>query len=523
MAFPSNFASKRYFYASYTNPDLEAVVSRFFLLTNSSLADPASEQVLLRHTRIGLSVNSGHLRFGPDGYLYVGFGDNGFLPEIPRNFSQDPSVVWGKILRIDVESSTNAYRIPPDNPFVGVPGYLPEIWALGLRNPWRFSFDRLTGDFFVADVGQIESEEINYKAAAAPAGLNYGWPVREGNHDYMGTNGFSTGPLASPVVEYRRGIAPTALIGGFVYRGAPSRMAGLYFYAEAYTGKIFALSPSTWDTQEVGTAPFFITTFGEDNAGNLYLADYVNGTIYQMDDSGAAAPPTFDPSPPVSHIELVTVSSLSPGVIIHYTMDGSDPDPADPSVFSGGVIAISSGTTLKARAFRSDLAPSSVSTATYTLKAARPAFTPPQGPLTNGVPVVIHSATPGATVRYTLDGAEPTASSPAYIQPIPYTNGVVLKARAFKSGFEESLVAEFMAGGLKIDRWFNSFYGLVLKWNSVAGLVYQIQVGDDLVNWRDLWEIQPGTGGEICLTNYITFPPPHRRFHRLCITDPPGL
>ena len=234
VVFPPGFATKQYFYVFY-NSGFDAgaaTISRFFVSsTNANVADPTTEQtVLMIPVDLGACYNlsGGLLMFGPDGYLYAATGDSGFCPD-STNQAQSTQRFEGKILRLDVESSTNAYRVPPDNPFVGNTNYLPEIWALGVRNPWKYSFDRANGDFYMGDVGQIESEEINFKPAATTTGQNYGWPIREGLHLYAGPDPAGI-PLTDPILEYLHTGPPASVTGGFVYRGpGPSRMSGIYF------------------------------------------------------------------------------------------------------------------------------------------------------------------------------------------------------------------------------------------------------------------------------------------------------
>ena len=381
VVFPPDFATRQYFYTFYNPAAGASTVSRFFVSsTNANIADESTEQVLISLPPPGiqfLTLSGGDLVFGPDGYLYVGMGDSGFALNL-TNEAQNTHAYHGKILRIDVESSTNQYRVPTDNPFVGNPNYLPEIWALGLRNPWRFSFDRATGDCYIGDVGAVEAEEVDFKSAGSPAGLNYGWPILEGNHLYAGPDQ-PLQTLTAPIAEYLHTTSISAITGGYVYRGPNGgRMTGLYFYADAYSGRLWAMGRdgTNWVSQLVAKVPYFTTTFGEDHSGQLYLADFASGNIYRVEDTGAVAAPTFTPPGTNSATEAITVSSISPNVTIRYTTNGVDPVASDPGVSSGGAITITSGTTLKAIAFRNDLLPSPVTAVPYTLKVGRPAFTP---------------------------------------------------------------------------------------------------------------------------------------------------
>jgi len=294
VAFPPGFgASKNHFYVYYVNNSGDLVIARYQVSGgNADLADAGSEQIVLTVNHPGQSNhNGGQLAFGPnDGYLYLGTGDGGGGGDVPNN-AQTTSVLLGKLLRIDVETGTpTTYTVPATNPYTQTVGYSPEIWALGLRNPWRFSFDRQTGDLYIGDVGQNEWEEVDYQPAASTGGENYGWRCKEGTHDYNFSGTCSTLTLEPPVAEYNHGPGDSigcSITGGFVYRGpAYAFMQGMYFYADYCTGRIWGLKNdgTGWQTQELTDAAFSISTFGEDEAGNLYLASYGGGQIYLMGD-----------------------------------------------------------------------------------------------------------------------------------------------------------------------------------------------------------------------------------------------
>src|SRR5207237_2403723 len=223
--------------------------------TNADVADPASEQIILTIPQPYPNHNGGQLMFGPDGFLYIGIGDGGSEGD-PQNRAQDPTSLLGKLLRIDVEGTTNGYIVPASNPFVGNPSYRPEIWALGLRNPWRFSFDRLTGDLYIGDVGETLWEEIDFQPASSCGGENYGWRIKEGNHDFNvpSAGGYDTNSLTPPIAEYGHSLG-ISVIGGFVYRGpGNSRMQGMYFYADFGSGRIWGLKHdgTNWQNRQVG-------------------------------------------------------------------------------------------------------------------------------------------------------------------------------------------------------------------------------------------------------------------------------
>lgn len=302
IAFPPNYAAKGYFYVYYTSKDGNNRLSRFRLL-NANQANPASEELILLLPHPNYSNhNGGQIAFGPDGYLYLAPGDGGGGGD-PANNAQNPAVLLGKMLRIDPEipiapplvanqwvylpliagsGHAPAYRIPPSNPFVGQSGYRPEIWALGLRNPWRFSFDRANGDLYIADVGQNAWEEINYQPGNSLGGQNYGWRIMEGNHCFNSATCNQTG-LTLPVWEYSHSEG-CSVTGGFVYRGSayPS-LQGIYFFADFCNGKIWGLvnQGGTWQSSLLLDSDYKITSFGEDEAGELYVLG-ISGTIAKI-------------------------------------------------------------------------------------------------------------------------------------------------------------------------------------------------------------------------------------------------
>lgn len=285
LAFSPGYASKGTFYVNYTNVQGDTTVSRFRVSANPDVADAASEEKLLVIAQPYANHNGGNLVFGPDGYLYVGMGDGGSGGD-PQNRAQNPQELLGKMLRIDVESGARPYAVPASNPFVGNAAYKQEIWALGLRNPWRFSFDRLTKDLYIADVGQNTYEEVDVQPASSRGGENYGWRVMEGLHCY-GASTCNQTNLVKPVVEYDHGQG-CSITGGFVYRGKKySRLWGLYLYGDYCSGRIWALRQdgAAWQSHEILKTSFGITTFGEDEAGELYVADDKTGAVHLIADA----------------------------------------------------------------------------------------------------------------------------------------------------------------------------------------------------------------------------------------------
>lgn len=280
IAFPPNFAVRRHFYADYTATTGigDTVVARIPANPASDVADTAGASEVLRVPQPFENHNGGQLAFGPDGFLYIGMGDGGGEGD-PLNNAQNRSVLLGKILRVDVESPVaTTYAVPAGNPFGS------EIWSYGLRNPWRFSFDRTNGDLFIADVGGALFEEVNVQPSARGAD-NYGWNIMEGFHCLNSPTCNQTG-LTLPVAEYGHDNGNCSITGGFVYRGTrfPS-LQGIYIYGDFCSGRIWGLrnNGTGWDNRLLLESGLSISTFGEDEEGNMYLADFGAGDIYRID------------------------------------------------------------------------------------------------------------------------------------------------------------------------------------------------------------------------------------------------
>ena len=268
-----------YVYYSAADPR-RSVVSRFTLAADGSRADPASELVILEVGQPFANHNGGQIAFGPDGYLYIGLGDGGSAGD-PLGSGQDTSTLLGSILRIDVSQSgpERLYAIPPDNPFASGGGRA-EIWAYGLRNPWRFSFDRDTGELWTGDVGQNRWEEIDLIAR----GGNYGWNRLEGSHCFSARDCDPTGTVP-PVWEYSLDGQPCSVIGGYVYRGSEIPwLRGVYVYGDFCSGEVFGLRYADGQVVEHGRLDdtgLRIMSFGEDNDGELYLLSQKSG-VYRL-------------------------------------------------------------------------------------------------------------------------------------------------------------------------------------------------------------------------------------------------
>ncbi|HET9914660.1 MAG TPA: PQQ-dependent sugar dehydrogenase [Anaerolineales bacterium] len=262
LAFHPRYGENGRFFVNYTDTNGDTVIARFQVSNDPNVADPASESKLLGVDQPFQNHNGGVLAFGPDGYLYAGLGDGGSQGD-PRGNAQNTQVLLGKILRIDVDSA-EPYAVPADNPFGN------EVWAYGLRNPWRLSFDKATSDLYIGDVGQGQWEEIDFLAAGSPGGANFGWDHREGTHEYEGG-----GPegMIDPVAEYSHPEGGCSVTGGYVYRGSMPEWNGIYLYGDYCSGIVWGLiqTDGGWQNQLLFDLSFTITSFGQDGSGELYL------------------------------------------------------------------------------------------------------------------------------------------------------------------------------------------------------------------------------------------------------------
>jgi glucose/arabinose dehydrogenase len=307
MAFDPDYEDNGYFYVHYTNLEGNNQFSRFRVNPhNPNKALPSSEVKFLEDDDPFANHNSGQMKFGPDGYLYFALGDGGSGGD-PFNNAQDLSTIMGKLMRVD-PNPNGSYSIPADNPYVGVEGAMEEIWASGLRNPWRFSFDRETGDLWIPDVGQNLWEEVNMTPAGTPGGVNYGWSCREGFVQFKADCDANGEPFTDPIAVYAHDeseefFCSGSITGGYVYRGDQyPDMYGKYFYADFCTGHLYTTYEydDEWVTVDLGAyTPFAYSTFGEDIQGEMYIADKTSGVIYRFTDGNEEAfaiqPPTVDP------------------------------------------------------------------------------------------------------------------------------------------------------------------------------------------------------------------------------------
>ena len=283
LAFHPLYSANGYFYVNYVGRGDSTHISRFSVTAgNPDVADPQSELKLMTIYQPYTNHKGGDLHFGPDGYLYIGLGDGGSGGD-PGNRAQNPKEYLGKMLRIDVDHG-NPYSIPTTNPFYNNPDTLGEIWATGLRNPWRFSFDRTTGDLWIADVGQNDIEEINFQPVTSSGGENYGWRCFEGNNVYN-NNGCNTNAVFTfPVHTYAHGEG-CSVTGGYVYRDISSPLSGYYFFADYCSDKIWTLHKTDqgWVRQDFGHFPGNnFSSFGEDSQGRLYVTGLTSGTLFRV-------------------------------------------------------------------------------------------------------------------------------------------------------------------------------------------------------------------------------------------------
>jgi glucose/arabinose dehydrogenase len=327
LAFHPQYAANGYFYVNYTAPNpLHTVVSRFHVSqSDPNAADPSSEFKILQFDQPYNNHNGGMLVFGPDGYLYIGTGDGGSGGD-PLGNGQSRSVLLGKILRIDVNSATTPlnYSVPADNPFAGnSTGYREEIWAYGLRNPWRFSFDVVSGQLWVGDVGQGSREEVDI----IEKGKNYGWNIMEGFLCYNPPSGCNQTGLTLPLKDYNHTLG-TAITGGYVYHGvARPELQGAYIYGDYGSGRLWKLrynGVSVTTDSLILDAPFGISSFGVDQQNELYVVSYTGGTsgIYRFNRvvTSSVGEATSQPIPKTFVLEQNYPNPFNPNTEIRYQL-----------------------------------------------------------------------------------------------------------------------------------------------------------------------------------------------------------
>ncbi len=319
LAFHPDYANNGYFYVNYTNSNGETVVSRFSVNPlNSDIADPNSEVIVLIINQPYSNHNGGGIKFGPDGYLYIGTGDGGSAGD-PQNNGQNRMTMLGKILRVDVDGGV-PYTIPVDNPFVNDPNTIDEIWSLGLRNPWRFDFDRATGDLWIGDVGQNTREEIDFQLASSSGGENYGWRCYEANQAYNTSGCQGPSSYVAPIYSYANNPSTgCSVTGGTVYRGARyGNLWGTYFFSDYCSNTLWyttgdsvnGFSFQTWNGF-FGSNP---SSFGRDVYGQVYIVNH-GGTIVRIEDN------TCDPKAYIHAPDSVSFCSNG-GMLTAYSHPG---------------------------------------------------------------------------------------------------------------------------------------------------------------------------------------------------------
>ena len=279
LAFHPNYAENGLFYVNYTNRQGASHIAEYSVSDDPNVADMSSGRILFTQPQPFANHNGGHMAFGPDGFLYVSLGDGGAAND-PLAAGQNPNTLLGTILRIDVNTD-EGYGIPADNPFVGNDNGADEVWAYGLRNVWRFSFDMATGDLYLGDVGQNQYEEVNFEPADSPGGRNYGWNAFEASNVF---NPRVNAPDAVlPVAEYAHSEG-CSVTGGYVYRGMIEDLQGVYLYGDYCSGRMWYLyrdAQMNWQSGVFTDTEFQISSFGQAEDGELYVIDYA-GDVYRM-------------------------------------------------------------------------------------------------------------------------------------------------------------------------------------------------------------------------------------------------
>lgn len=363
LAFHPNYATNGFFYVNYTRlSDGATVIARYSVSADPNVANTTGT-ILMTINQPFSNHNGGCLRFGPDGYLYIGMGDggsggdpNGYAQNLTVDLTNPTRVFLGKMLRIDVDTTDGAlnYGIPPSNPFASTAG-IREIWAYGLRNPWKFSFNRLNGDLWIGDVGQLDIEEVNKVTAPLPAGLNFGWRCYEGNSAYNTTGCAPMGTMTFPVTQYDHSTG-CSITGGYFYTGSMyPNFANKYFYTDYCDNKIRTLNASN----VVATTASFsgnFSAFGEDKDGELYVAGISNGTIYKIIDSSLGLNDfnknglSFYPNPAKTEIFIknnsesslskVKIVDLTGKVVLTASIEGNENPSVTISALSSGIYLV---------------------------------------------------------------------------------------------------------------------------------------------------------------------------------------
>jgi glucose/arabinose dehydrogenase len=297
LAFHPDFSNNGLFFVNYTydpgaGPDRTWVARYEVSATNPNQADLSSALEILDFAQNGSNHNAGDMHFGPDGYLYIAVGDGGGSRD-PDALAQNLGSLLGSMLRIDIDGGL-PYAVPVGNPFVGEGGAAPEIWSYGLRNPWRFSFDRLNGDIFIGDVGQGSREEVNRQPASSDGGENYGWSCMEGDLA-VNYNPCDGSPLTAPILVYSH-TPECSVTGGYLYRGNIGGLHGRYVFGDYCSGRIWFAVPDNgnWVAAEWADTTYAISSFGEDESGELYLTHLGGGEVYRFESPSSIFTDSFE-------------------------------------------------------------------------------------------------------------------------------------------------------------------------------------------------------------------------------------
>ena len=354
LAFDPNYQQNGRFYVNYINNSGNTVIARYTVsTTDPNAGNFDSEQILLTITQPYTNHNGGCMAFGPDGYLYIGMGDGGSGGD-PQNYAQNPNSLLGKMLRIDVSGNDASYTIPADNPFTAANdpsnSIRDEIWAIGVRNPWRWSFDRVTGDLWIADVGQNLYEEVNVQAATSNGGENYGWRCYEANNTYSASGCLAQSNYTFPIYNYTHSSGGCSITGGYVYRGnIYNSVYGRYFFTDYCDGVIRGIIPNGsggYTNQSHGTfVTYQYTAFGEDSYGEVYIAQQ-SGVISRLTIAASLPRAEISASGPLnicSGDNLILSTGNNPLLSYEWTKDGITIPSSNTSNFSpvqSGVYAV---------------------------------------------------------------------------------------------------------------------------------------------------------------------------------------
>jgi glucose/arabinose dehydrogenase len=282
LAFHPDYAANGIFFVNYTDRAGHTVLAKYQVTDDPNFANANSAETIFTQMQPFPNHNGGHMEFGDDGYLYVALGDGGAAGD-PLSAGQNPELLLGSILRLDINVDSG-YGIPADNPFADGVNGAPEVWSYGWRNPWRFSFDRATADMYIGDVGQNQWEEIDFEPADSSGGLNYGWNILEATHTFSG--GSVPDDVVMPIAEYSHSDGSCSVTGGYVYRGAAiPDLQATYLYSDYCSGVLryaYRDESGTWHSDVLRQTGMQVSSFGEDETGEIYLVSYSEGIVYKF-------------------------------------------------------------------------------------------------------------------------------------------------------------------------------------------------------------------------------------------------